>query len=195
MLYHFDQFPAADPSERPVAPKMLGEKPCIHPTSHIYDSHLGSWTDIGPNSSIGQSSVADYTYTAGDNQIIYADIGKFCSIASHVRINPGNHPMERATQHHMTYRRHEYGFGNDDRSFLAWREAHRCVIGHDVWMGHGVIVMPGVKVGTGAVPGSGAIVTKDVAPYLIIGGVPAKPIRRRFSEAISDQLLAISWWN
>lgn len=111
---------------------MLGEKPYIHPASHIYDSHLGIWT--GPNSSIVQSSVAYYTYTAGDNQIIYADIGKFCSIASHVRINPGNHSMERATQLHMTYRRHEYGFGNDDRGFFAWREAHR-----------GVIVRPGAK--------------------------------------------------
>ena len=195
MLYHIDRFPAPEPGELPAAPKLLGEKPYIDPTSQIYDSHIGSWTDIGANSTIALSTIDDYTYTAGDNSIIYTDIGKFCSIASHVRINPGNHPMQRATQHHMTYRRQEYGFGADDREFFAWREAHRCVIDHDVWMGHGVIVMPGVHVGTGAVLGSGAVVTKNVEPYMIVGGVPAKPIRRRFSEAISEKLLAIAWWN
>ncbi|MFN8562280.1 MAG: hypothetical protein U0703_11820 [Anaerolineae bacterium] len=79
-------------------------------------------------------------YAAGDVSIIYADVGKFCSIASHVRINPGNHPMERVTQHHMTYRRRQFGFGEDDHAFFDWRRAHRCSIGHDVWLGHGAIV-------------------------------------------------------
>jgi serine acetyltransferase len=67
-------------------------------------------------------------------------------------------------------------------------------IGHDVWIGHGVIIMKGVEIGTGAVVASGAVVTKDIEPYMIVGGVPAKPIRRRFSLEITAQLMEIAWW-
>ena len=138
----------------------------------------------------------DYSYAAGDASIIYAEVGKFCSIASHARINPGNHPMDRVTQHHMTYRRVEYGFDStDDVEFFKWRRDHRCVIGHDVWLGHAVVVMPGVTIGTGAVVGSQAVVTKDVAPYQVVAGVPARPIRMRFSDDVIAKLLSIQWWN
>jgi phosphonate metabolism protein (transferase hexapeptide repeat family) len=132
---------------------------------------------------------------AGDAQVIYSEIGKFCSIASHVRINPGNHPMDRVTQHHMTYRRIEYGFaGDDDEAFFEWRRAHKCVIGNDVWIGHAAIVMLGVSIGTGAVIGAGAVVTKDVPAYAIAVGVPARPIRKRFSDEIIESLQRIAWW-
>jgi phosphonate metabolism protein (transferase hexapeptide repeat family) len=127
--------------------------------------------------------------------IIYADVGKYCSIASHVRINPGNHPMWRVTQHHMTYRRRQYGFGEDDHQFFQWRRDHRCTIGHDVWIGHGAIIMPGVTVGIGAVVGSGAVVTKDVEPYTIVVGVAAHPVRKRFSDDIIEKLMKIAWWD
>ena len=69
MLHNINQFPVLDPGEQPPLPKMLSNKPYIHPTSQIYDSRIGGWTDIGANSSIVQSSVDDYTYTAGDNPI------------------------------------------------------------------------------------------------------------------------------
>src|SRR5262249_51708999 len=134
--------------------------------------------------------------TAGQNEIIYTEIGKFCSIASHVRLNPGNHPMERVTQHHMTYRRAQYGFAEtDDETFFDWRRAHNVMIGHDVWIGHGAVILPGVTVGTGSVIGAGAIVTKDVEPYQIVGGVPARVIRARFSAETASSLLKIAWWD
>jgi hypothetical protein len=174
--------------------KQLGTEPSIHPTARIVDSHIGAWTELGPESVLLESTFDDYSYAAGPVSIVYADVGKFCSIASQVRINPGNHPMGRVTQHHFTYRRAQYGFGEDDRAFFDWRRAHRCYIGHDVWIGHGAIVMPGVKVGIGAVVGAGAVVTKEVAPYTIVGGVPAKPIRQRFSDAVAEKLLRIAWW-
>lgn len=178
------------------SPKMLGEAPTVHPSSRIHDSTLGSWTDIGPNCGISESSIGDYTYAAGDVSIIYSTVGKFCSIASHVRLNPGNHPMHRVTQHHMTYRRRMFGLGDeDDAEFFAWRRAHRVTIGNDVWIGHGAIVMPGVSVADGAVIGSGAVVTKDVAPYTIVGGVPAKLIRERFTREIADRIAATAWWD
>jgi phosphonate metabolism protein (transferase hexapeptide repeat family) len=175
--------------------KRLGEEPHVHESSRVWQSSLGPWTDIGPNCSITESIIGDYSYCAGDVSIIYSEVGKFCSIASHVRLNPGNHPMQRVTQHHMTYRRVQYGFGDsDDASFFDWRRSHRVTVGHDTWIGHGAVVLPGVSVGVGAVIGAGAVVTKDVAAYTIAGGVPARPLRLRFPEDVAGRLMAIAWW-
>jgi phosphonate metabolism protein (transferase hexapeptide repeat family) len=195
MLQYIDLHPREEAIIQRHTQKQLGVEPCYHEPVLVHDSHIGSWTELGANTHISESTFGDYSYAAGDVSIIYADVGKFCSIASHVRINPGNHPMWRVTQHHMTYRRRQYGFGEDDREFFTWRREHRCVIGHDVWIGHGAIIMPGVKIGTGAVIGSGAVVTKDVAPYTIAVGVAAHPIRRRFPDDVIQKLLAIAWWD
>jgi phosphonate metabolism protein (transferase hexapeptide repeat family) len=176
--------------------KRLGETPHVHESSRVHQSVLGPWTDIGPNCSISESTIGDYTYCAGDVSIIYSEVGKFGSIASHVRLNPGNHPMQRVTQHHMTYRRVQYGFDEtDDAAFFDWRRADKVTVGHDVWIGHGAVVLPGVNVGTGAVIGAGAIVSKDVAPYAIVVGVPAKPLRLRFPEDVIEKLQSIAWWD
>lgn len=176
--------------------KRLTEEPSIHPSSAIIRSRLGGWTDIGPRVSIAESEVGDYTYFAGDASAIYAAIGKFCSIASHVRINPSNHPMWRVTQHHATYRRVQYGLDRqDDEEFFNWRKASPVRIGHDVWLGHGVIVMPGVSIGTGAAVGSGAVVTKDLPPYAVAVGVPAKVIKYRFDGETVEKLLKSAWWD
>jgi hypothetical protein len=146
--------------------------------------------------SIAESTVGDYTYLVDQCSVIYSRIGKFCSIASHVRINPGNHPMWRATQHHMTYRRASYGFGEvDDADFFQWRRDDRVVIGNDVWIGHAAIVLPGVTIGDGAVIAAGAVVTKDVDPYTIVGGVPAHFIRERLPRDLAEAMQRIAWWD
>ncbi len=176
--------------------KRLGEAPTIDPTCVVQQSVIGAWTSLGPHTTIVESSFGDYSYTADNVSIIYSTVGKFCSIASHVRLNPGNHAMWRVTQHHATYRRAEYGFADtDDEEFFDWRRAHAVAVGHDVWIGHGATIMPGVTVGTGAVIGAGAVVTKDVGPYMIVVGVPARPLRMRFPSEIAEQLLAIAWWD
>lgn len=172
-----------------------GGLPQIHESARVRDSQIGAWVHLGPHTTIAESTVGDYSYTAGDVSVIYSDVGKLCSIASHVRLNPGNHPMWRVTQHHATYRRASYGLGEDDEEFFEWRRAHRVTVGHDVWIGHGAVLMPGVSIGTGAVIGAGAVVTRSVDPYTIVVGVPARPLRERFPRQTWERIVATAWWD
>lgn len=176
--------------------KMLGEAPLIDPTARLVDSTLGRYTEVGARTTLLESSMGDYSYVVNDGQIAYTTIGKFCSIAAMIRINPGNHPMWRASQSHFTYRASAYFPGEeDDHDFFAWRRAHPVTIGHDVWIGHGAIILPGRTIGTGAVVAGGAVVTKDVPAYTIVAGVPARVVKRRFPEAIAERLQALAWWD
>ncbi|WP_441280972.1 chloramphenicol acetyltransferase [Tardiphaga sp. 862_B3_N1_1] len=179
-----------------MAGKQLSFTPAVDPTAKLVDTELGAYTEVGARTILNEVTMGDYSYVVNDGQITYTTIGKFCSIAAMIRINPGNHPMHRATQAHFTYRASAYFPGeSDDADFFAWRREHHCTIGHDVWLGHGAIVLPGRNIGTGAVIAAGAIVTKDVAPYTIVAGNPARPVRRRFSEAVEDGLMDLAWWN
>jgi phosphonate metabolism protein (transferase hexapeptide repeat family) len=180
---------------RQTIPKTLARKPTIHQTAVVTDSRLGEWTEIGPNVRITETGIGDYSYVERYSNLIYSQIGRFCSIAAHVRINPGNHPLQRATMHHFTYRSRQYDMAEDDDGFFDWRRSLPVALGHDVWVGHGAVILPGVSIGTGAAIGAGAVVTKDVSPFTIAAGVPARPIRKRFPKMVQDGLLEISWWN
>lgn len=179
-----------------MAGKALSVQPFIDPTATLRDSHAGAYCEIGARTTLLEVTLGDYSYVVNDSQIAYATIGKFCSIAAMTRINPGNHPMHRASQAHFSYRASAYFPGeSDEQEFFAWRRGHHVTFGHDVWIGHGAIVLPGRSIGTGAIVAAGAVVTKDVPPYTIVGGNPAKPIRRRFPEKISEQLMELAWWD
>ena len=179
-----------------MAGKVLSVQPTIDPSAKLHETRLGAYTEVGARTILNEVTMGDYSYVVNDAQITYTTIGKFCSIAAMTRINPGNHPMHRATQAHFTYRSSAYFPGeSDDTDFFDWRRQHHVHIGHDVWIGHGAIVLPGRKIGTGAVIAAGAIVTKEVAPYTIVGGNPARVIKRRFPEAVAERLTELQWWD
>lgn len=173
----------------------LSQEPTVHETAKVKNSTLGEWTELAEGVYFHNSTLGDYSYVMQHSQIMGAEIGKFCSIASFVRLNPGNHPLWRPTSHHMTYRAEAYGLGKNDQEFFEWRESHPVKLGHDVWLGHNVTVLAGVTIGNGAAVGAGAVVTHDVAPYTVVVGVPAKPLKMRFDDQTIERLEKAQWWN
>ena len=179
-----------------MAGKMLSVEPTIDPSAKLHEAKLGAYCEVGARTILHEVAMGDYSYVVNDAQITYTTIGKFCSIAAMTRINPGNHPMHRASQAHFTYRASAYFPGEgDEAEFFEWRRGHHVHIGHDVWIGHGATILPGRSVGTGAVVAAGAIVTKDVPAYAIVAGNPARTIKRRFPEEITGRLAELAWWD
>src|SRR5690349_16340549 len=182
------------PEDARPAPKIAATR--INPTVSLRQAAIGQCCEILGGTAIEHASLGDYSYLGRNCLVADAEIGKFCAVAASVRIGAPNHPLDRPSQHRFTYCPEYYSAdAARDHAFFRDRRADRVVIGNDVWIGHAVIVMPGVTVGDGAVLAAGAVVTRDVAPYTIVGGVPAKQIRERFSRDIAARLSAIAWWN
>lgn len=176
--------------------KKLGPVAWVDATAEVKASKLGRYTEVGARTKLLEVSLDDYAYVVNDADIAYAQIGKFCSIAAHTRINPGDHPMQRASQSHFTYRASAYFEGEaDDGGFFDWRRSRAVTIGPDVWIGHGAVILSGRNIGTGAVVGAGAIVTRDVPDYAIVVGNPARVVRMRFEAQTAARLKALAWWD
>jgi len=174
----------------------LSDTPVVHPTARLENCRLGRYTEVAEGGRLTETDLGDYSYVMENCQAWCATIGKFSNIAASVRLNATHHPMARATLHHFTYRASDYfDDAEHEGDFFAARRAKRVHIGHDTWIGHGATILPGVTIGDGAVVGAGAVVTKGVAPYTIVAGVPARPVRERFPAQIGRRLQALAWWD
>lgn len=173
-----------------------GEAPVLHPDCQITNSTFGRWCEVGQGSRVANSCFGDYAYCDRLADIANTTVGKFANIAAMTRIGPTDHPMTTAAMHHFTYRSRRYwDDAPDDAAFFAHRASRRTELGVDCWIGHGAIIKPEVTIGIGAVVAAGAVVTRDVAPFLIVAGVPARPVRARFPDAVIEGLLALAWWD
>lgn len=179
-----------------AAARLNPDSPVIHDGCHIQNAQFGRYVEIGAQTVILNSEFGDYSYCTQRCDFANASVGKFANIASCVRVGATDHPMEKASLHHFLYRSASYWDDvEDDAAWFEKRAARRVTIGHDTWIGHNAQVKPEVTVGHGAVVASGAVVTKDVPPYTIVAGVPARPLRRRLPEPVADRLMALAWWD
>ncbi len=178
-------------------PRLSADEPFLHPEVTLHgDISLGRYVEIGRNGRITNAAIGDYGFCDRYVDIANADIGKMASIAAFARIGAVDHPLERAVLSHFTYRSNDYwDDAEPDDTVFARRRARRVTIDHDVWIGAGAQIKPEVTMGIGSVAAAGALVTKDVPSFWIVAGLPAKPLRRRFPDAICDGLEQLALWD
>ena len=155
---------------------------------------LNRLSQIGPDVVFGKYS--------GMNENCYvarATVGAYCAIGARTAINPFNHPVDWLSINEFQYHPNSFDWVPEYRDFDRLERTpdmfRHATIGNDVWTGHNVNIMAGVSVGDGAIVGAGSVVTKDVPPFAIVAGVPARVVRMRFSEAIIERLLRVKWWD
>jgi len=156
-------------------------------------THLAGNNVFGKNSYIYTSKIGRHTY-AVSAKIVNSNIGAFCSIGPDVKIGGlGTHPTQWISSHpvfYSTLKQSGVSFAKAD----LFKELNPCIIGNDVWIGAHALILDGVTIGDGAIIAAGAIVTKDVPPYAIVGGIPARTIKYRFPEQVITCLLEWQWW-
>ena len=160
----------------------------------IVRSSIDSTSVIGTGCNIVSAVMKKYSYCGGDCQIVNTEIGAYCSISDHVFIGGAEHPMDWVSTSPV-FQNVRHSGPKKRFAMFDVPKSKRTIIGNDVWIGHGVTIKQGVIIGNGAVVGSNALVTKDVAPYAIVGGIPAKTIKYRFSQDVIDRLEEVQWWN
>lgn len=176
--------------------RLKADTPFIHPECEITDSTFGAFVEIGKGSRVTHSVLGDYSYCDRYADIANAQIGKFSNIAAFSRIGASDHPLHTAACHHFLYRSNDYwDNARRDEDFFDHRKSRTSYIGHDTWIGAGAMIKPEVTLGDGAVVAAGALVTKDVDPYTVVSGIPAKPMRLRQPREIADRLVELAWWD
>ena len=171
----------------------------VAPTADIDESALALHSKVGEHCWLAHgamlcySELGDMSYLSTRSKAFSCHIGKFSSISWNVSIGPANHDYKRVSSHAMLYAK-RFGMieGCTDRFYDQYDK--ETIVGNDVWIGCNSVIMRGVHVGDGAVIGANAVITKDVAPYSIVGGVN-KLIKKRFNDEIIQKLLYIKWWD
>ncbi len=167
------------------------ENSIIGDLGHVENCHLGYFTQLYPLGTMYSSYLGAYSYVQKNSSIWHSTIGKYCSISWNVSIGGGEHDFRKVTAHSMLYSK-SYGFIEEP---MYERFSEKCEIGNDVWIAAGASILRGVTIGDGAVIGAGAVVTKNVEPYSIVAGVPAKKIGQRCSDKIIVDMLKLKWWD
>lgn len=173
------------------------------PGSRVVNCRFEGWNSLRRDVRLSDSVLGEGTYINSGSIISGARIGRWCSIGDGVRIGFGGHPTRDFVSTSgllLTDTSEMLGFTlhkGEDRCPLYKKadERYNVVIGHDVWIGSGAKILDGVTIGHGSVVAAGAVVTKDVEPYAIVGGVPARPIRKRFTGEQIRFLLDFCWWD
>jgi chloramphenicol O-acetyltransferase type B len=162
---------------------------CIDPTTEIEEN-----CHILENCLVWDSTIMRFSYVGRNSMIQHAKIGSFCSIANDVYVGLGTHPLNLFSTSPLFYRvvnTFKFRLIENDYDFAEYKPIE---IGHDVWIGARAMVMDGVKVGDGAIIAANAVVTKDVPPFAVVAGIPAKIIRYRYSPEKIEKLLGNRWW-
>jgi acetyltransferase-like isoleucine patch superfamily enzyme len=172
-----------------AAGNVLGAHAHVARSAELAGTTLGEHARIAGGASVRHSTLGDCSAIGRDCKVTHADIGRYCAIAWDTTVNATAHPASSLTVSAFPYVP-EMG------AFVVARDQTwaRTVLGNDVWIGANAVVMPGVRIGDGAIVGAGAVVTKDVPPYAVVAGVPARHVRWRFDEATVARLLALQWW-
>lgn len=161
----------------------------------LINSYLESNITINRRNFIQDSRIGRFTYTGENTTIRGARIGRFCSISWNVSIGGKDHDVDMVTNSSLWAFRNMDGIKQDSGNFIYGTNHGDCTIGSDVWIATSAVVLRDVVVGHGSIIGAGAVVTRNVDPYTIVAGVPARTIRNRFDEKIARALLELQWWD
>lgn len=173
-----------------IEDSLLAEACSVGDESIVIKSTLGNLCEIGRRNIISNSRLGEGTSTQGNTTIRFAEIGKFCAIAWNVTIGAPNHEI-----HSLAMAENDYLFPKENKEILPSFHYKQCRIGNDVWVAAGAHILRGTTISDGAVIAANAVVTKDVPPYAIVAGVPAKIIGYRFDKEIINRLMKIKWWD